>query len=295
MKKMIVLVLCAIIAYSLSIVVHSSSNEYSGDVYAETEFQEVKAFSEEFSKLTDDFPKNEVHIGYKLYALDPGVFSNLITSNLPLKELALSEQQGWDYPYSWIIRLGDINYCVVNRVRNAWEMTSFTMAKYPDILEGLPKGCEWAVGLVDFDIVQDALRKIESCGETLTGEQLIFTTGMTNTTFFAFRSNKDTYLITFPWRPDLTGLQSGKCYSAQEVKDILDRTYPVIYADDMTEGEQIAAGGNVSLYKRSDFNNITGWPPEERTAKTWQFILGAGTLIVVIFIIRYIIKRQRRS
>ena len=47
MKKMIVLVLCAIIAYSLSIVVHSSSNEYSGDVYAETEFQEVKAFSEE--------------------------------------------------------------------------------------------------------------------------------------------------------------------------------------------------------------------------------------------------------
>ena len=93
-----------------------------------------------------------------------------ITSNLPLKQLALSEQQGWDYPYSWIIRLGDINYCVVNRVRNAWEMTSFTMAKYPDILEDLPKGCEWAVGLADFDIVQDVLRKIESRGETLTGE-----------------------------------------------------------------------------------------------------------------------------
>lgn len=291
MKGIVTLVLCAIMVCSLSVVVYSSY-EYSGDVCEETEFQEVKAFSEEFSGLTEDFPKNEIHIGYKLYALDPGVFSNLITSNFPLKQLALSEQKGWDHPYSWILRLGDINYCTVNRVQNAWEMTSFTMAKYPDILEGLPNGCEWTVGLVDFDIVQDVLQKTESRGETLTGEQLIFTTGMTNTTFFAFRSNKDTYLITFPWRPDLTGLQSGKCYSAQEVKDILDRTYPVIYADDLIEGEQTAGGGTVSIYKRSDFESITEWPPEVKTIKTWLYIISAGILIVVVFIIRYKIKRK---
>ncbi len=257
MKKTIILLMVIILSVFL-VKKTDAASEYSEDVYSESEFQEVKELSEEFSKQFGNFPKGEISFGYKLYALDPGVFSNLITSGLPFIQLAMSEWIGCDRPYAWILPVGEINYCDLQHIDGEWVL-GFTLNNYDAIMAGLPEGCEWAPGIVNFDIVQDTLEQTEARGEKLTGEQLVFTVAAADTSFFAFRTDAETYLIAFPWRPDLTGLKSGTCYTAQEAKDILDKTYPVIYADDRKEGEVLSGGGAASAYNHNDFENVTEW------------------------------------
>ena len=265
MKKTIIIII-AVILVILSARKLNAASEYSEDVYEESEFLEVKELAEEFSEQFSNFPEGEINFGYKLYALDPGVFTNLITSGIPFMQLTMSEWIGCDRPYAWILPIGEINYCDLQHINNEW-VIGFTLNNYENITAGLPKGCEWAPGIVNFDVVQDILEQTEARGEKLTGEQLVFTVAETDTTFFAFRTDAETYLIAFPWRPDLTGLKSGACYTAQKAKDILDKTYPVIYADDGKKGEALSGGGAASAYKHSDFENVTEWLLKEEAQK----------------------------
>lgn len=257
MKKTVIIMAVIILSFLL-VNKTDAALEYSEDVYSDSEFQEVKELSEEFSKQFSNFPEGEINFGYKMYAMDPGVFSNLITSGIPLLQLTMEEWIGCDRPYAWILPIGEINYCDLQYINDEW-VIGFTVNHYDDIIAGLPKGCEWAPGIVNFEVVQKTMRQIEERGEILTGEQLVFTTGIAETVFFAFRTETDTYLIAFPWRPDLTGLESGVCYTAQEAKNILDKTYPVIYADEQSEMKMLSGGGAVSAYKYSDFENVSEW------------------------------------
>ena len=114
------------------------------------------------------------------------------------------------------------------------------------------------------DIVLQQMKTIENQGECITEKGICFVLKQISVTItlYAFRTDVDTYLIPFSWRPDLTGLESGKCYKAKEAISVLMKNYPVKYADDTQgEGEALAGGGQaVSEYKRADFRGVTDWP-----------------------------------
>ena len=82
MKRIIILVLLVILGALSAAELNAASEDpkvvYSEDVYSETEFQEVREFTEEFSKQFDNFPEGEINSGYKLYAMDPVHFPDLL-------------------------------------------------------------------------------------------------------------------------------------------------------------------------------------------------------------------------
>ena len=116
MKKTVIIMAVIILSFLL-VNKTDAALEYSEDVYSDSEFQEVKELSEEFSKQFSNFPEGEINFGYKMYAMDPGVFSNLITSGIPLLQLTMEEWIGCDRPYAWILPIGEINYCDLQYIR----------------------------------------------------------------------------------------------------------------------------------------------------------------------------------
>ena len=299
MKKFACLVMLIILLTAPVISIHAaalpSDIELSEDVYEEKEYQEVREICEAFTKEINAPPNRQIRTGYKLYAMDVGVFSNLITSDIPLKQLVMKEWAGVEQPYEWILTSGGVNYYELRRVKNTWEVSSYSENRYGSSAVNQPTGSVWASGLVDYYDADNAMQQVSQNGEKLTGEQLVFTLGAINVTFFAFRSKQETYLVAFPWRPSMTGLESGAYYTAQEVKEILDKKYPVIYQGDEVEAEELLGSRPVSSFERSAFENVTSWPPEEEKPKTWLWLCGAIVLAAAYAAVLFTVRKRQRQ
>ena len=119
--------------------------------------------------------------------------------------------------------------------------------------------------------------------------------------FFAFSTEKERYLIPYTFRSDLTGLTCGKCYTAKEVKEILDVTLPVQYADEASwNTEQLAGGGDsVSAYRKDELTE-QAWKTRHTIAEKkpntvliqW-FVAGAAVLIIAGIVIGIILRKKR--
>ena len=299
MKKIICFVIMILLLTVQLIPVYATSfpsdMQLSEDVYSEAEYLEAKNACEVFAEEAGDGTDRQIRTGYKLYAMDAGVFSNLITSDISLKQLVMDEWAGYERQYEWILPFGSVNYYSLRRVKDHWEVSSRTDNRYSNPASYQYNGAVWTVGIVDFYDVDYAMQQVEQNGEKLTGEQLVFILGAVNVTFFAFRSNKETYLVAFPWRQDLVGLENGVCYTAREVKEILDERYPVMYQGDEVEAEELLGSRPVSSYTRSDFDNVTTWPPEEKKPKTWLWVSGAIILVVGYAAVVYMVRRRQRQ
>ena len=298
MKKIVWMVMFITLLTVPVISIHAaalpSDIELSEDVYEEKEYQEVREICEAFAKEINAPPNRQIRTGYKLYAMDAGVFSNLITSDIPLKQLVMKEWAGAEQPYEWILTSGGVNYYELRQVKNTWEVSSYSENRYGRSAVDQPAGSVWASGLVDYYDVAYEMQQVSQKGEKLTGEQLVFTLGAVNVTFFAFRSKQETYLVAFPWRPYMTGLESGACYTAQEVKEILDKRYPVIYQGDEIE-EELLSSRPVSSFERIAFENVTSWPPEEERPKTWLWLCGAIALMAVYAAVLFVVRKKQRQ
>ena len=227
--------------------------------------------------------------------MDAGVFSQLITSDIPFSDL-LMDTTGfyWNQPYSWIVPLQDGKYAYT--VPSSEQEGGF----YVNGFSIYDADLELSQGFLDFGEIQKILE--EKSVEGLLDEQFCFTTtAIIPVDFFAFSTEKERYLIPYTFRSDLTGLTCGKCYTAKEVKEILDVTLPVQYADEASwNTEQLAGGGDsVSAYRKDELTEqawktrLTIAEKKPNTVLIQWFVAGAAVLIIAGIVIGIILRKKR--
>ncbi len=274
--------------------------DISSTVYDDEEYRKITevcaAFPVTITEYT--FSEEDVAEAYKRYVMDSGVFFELITSDLSYTDLVMKDTGAyWDLPYTWIVPVknGMYEYEVpYSKQEGGFYVNGFSI--YEESLGLSP-------GFLNFGEIEKILE--EKSAEGLTGDQVCFTiTSSIPVSFFAFSTEKDRYLIPYTFRSDLTGLTCGMCYTAAEVREILNETLPVQFADEAGSAEALAGGNNTSQYRKDELtekawrarlDKIEGWEKKKSMLSYWWVAAGGVVVIAAAAVIVSRVVRKLRN
>lgn len=169
---------------------------------------------------------------YKLYSISPLEFSDI--NSEVVKNIIASED------YRWIVPNDTSQVITVGKNGNKWKVLGYSTS------ESDLESAEAVLGESVNGILKTSQNEGDSKiqGVNSTEEYLCFEVPQYHTYFLGMFSESESYVIPYSSRPDLTGLENGKKYSAEAAEKILSASFNISEANYNTANENGGGTGS---------------------------------------------------
>lgn len=199
--------------------------------------------------------------GYKLYFMSAPDFAKGVIAGKSVSE-AISSDYVWDVPNEaeQVFRIRVID--------GQWKVIGYST----------PLAGEKDPSIIDLDLVDAAIAELAKSYDVSDIQVQCFLADMYFANFVYITTPDNEYLIPFAARPDFTGLENGRLYTALEASQILVENFPLIEGEmnGSTDNNGGAGGMNTTDNPATGRTEPSGW-----TLASYIMIAVAGSLIII--------------
>lgn len=271
--------LCFFLLYGSVVFASAESYKSYAALYDEEEYGEVLKAIEQ-SDTSGEIPKNFYAasrdantVKYKIYKLSQPDIIVQLNNGKTIADCLSTE-------YLWTVETPGKLFSVV-RDNNEWRTVGY---QYLDD----EKSRDGVIDTAVFERNDIAFPQTKSAQNS---EILFFNAPMYFTNFIYYTLNGTEYLIPYGSRPDLTLLENGKVYTAQEAADILTESFHL--NEKRNPNENGGPGGVISSDEERTTDSAPNNDPANNTAFKIAVPVFAVTAAAVILIV--IIKSRKRK